>query len=125
MLGRAIDTRGERATGTILGAAAGALIGNELAKGPGALNVIEKARKALGLEMLNITEVGGEGGTTSTGIELGKDIGKNVHVSVEQGLGAVGGKAEVSAEISKNVSVTSSVDPESGANVEVQWKKDY
>jgi hypothetical protein len=30
LVGRAIDTRGERATGTILGAAAGALIGREL-----------------------------------------------------------------------------------------------
>lgn len=30
LLGRGIDTRGERATGTILGAAAGALIGREL-----------------------------------------------------------------------------------------------
>ena len=32
LLGRAIDTRGERATGTILGAAAGALIGREVQK---------------------------------------------------------------------------------------------
>ena len=31
LVGRAIDTRGERATGTILGAAAGALIGREVA----------------------------------------------------------------------------------------------
>lgn len=30
LLGRAIDTRGDRATGTILGAAGGALIGKEL-----------------------------------------------------------------------------------------------
>ena len=30
LLGRAIDTRGERATGTILGAAAGALLGREV-----------------------------------------------------------------------------------------------
>jgi outer membrane lipoprotein SlyB len=30
LIGRAIDTRGERATGTILGAAAGALIGRKL-----------------------------------------------------------------------------------------------
>ena len=30
LIGRAIDTRGERATGTILGAAAGALVGREL-----------------------------------------------------------------------------------------------
>lgn len=30
LIGRAIDTRGERATGTILGAAAGALIGRQL-----------------------------------------------------------------------------------------------
>lgn len=30
LVGRAIDTRGERTTGTILGAAAGALIGREL-----------------------------------------------------------------------------------------------
>ena len=30
LVGRAIDTRGERATGTILGAAAGALIGRQL-----------------------------------------------------------------------------------------------
>lgn len=30
LLGRAIDTRGERATGTILGAAAGALLGREI-----------------------------------------------------------------------------------------------
>lgn len=34
LLGRAIDTHGERATGTILGAIAGAVIGNKLAKGP-------------------------------------------------------------------------------------------
>lgn len=30
LLGRAVDTRGSRATGTILGAAAGALVGREL-----------------------------------------------------------------------------------------------
>lgn len=30
LIGRAIDTRGERATGTILGAAAGALVGREV-----------------------------------------------------------------------------------------------
>jgi hypothetical protein len=30
LIGRAVDTRGERATGTILGAAAGALIGREI-----------------------------------------------------------------------------------------------
>ncbi|RIX31923.1 glycine zipper 2TM domain-containing protein [Sphingomonas edaphi] len=30
LIGRAIDTRGERATGTILGAAAGALIGRQV-----------------------------------------------------------------------------------------------
>lgn len=30
LIGRAIDTRGERATGTILGAAAGALLGREI-----------------------------------------------------------------------------------------------
>jgi hypothetical protein len=30
LVGRAIDTKGERATGTILGAAAGALVGREI-----------------------------------------------------------------------------------------------
>ncbi len=30
LIGRAVDTRGERATGTILGAAAGALVGREI-----------------------------------------------------------------------------------------------
>ena len=34
LLGRAIDTRGDRATGTIVGAAARALIGKEIAEGP-------------------------------------------------------------------------------------------
>ena len=33
LVGRAIDTRGERATGTILGAAAGALLGKRVAQG--------------------------------------------------------------------------------------------
>ena len=33
LAGRAIDTRGERTTGTILGAAAGALLGKELTSG--------------------------------------------------------------------------------------------
>lgn len=33
LVGRAIDTRGERATGTILGAAAGALLGREIDRG--------------------------------------------------------------------------------------------
>lgn len=35
LLGRAIDTRGERATGTILGAAAGALLGREIERSGG------------------------------------------------------------------------------------------
>ena len=34
LVGRAVDTRGERATGTILGAAAGALLGKKVAEGP-------------------------------------------------------------------------------------------
>lgn len=34
LVGRAVDTSGERTTGTILGAAAGALIGKELDSGP-------------------------------------------------------------------------------------------
>ncbi|WP_260482243.1 glycine zipper 2TM domain-containing protein [Sphingomicrobium flavum] len=33
LIGRAIDTRGERATGTIIGAAVGALLGREVEKG--------------------------------------------------------------------------------------------
>jgi len=33
LLGRAIDTHGERATGTILGAAAGALVGRSIERG--------------------------------------------------------------------------------------------
>jgi hypothetical protein len=33
LLGRAVDTHGERATGTILGAAAGALVGREIERG--------------------------------------------------------------------------------------------
>jgi len=33
LLGRAVDTHGERATGTILGAAAGALIGRSVERG--------------------------------------------------------------------------------------------
>jgi outer membrane lipoprotein SlyB len=33
LVGRAVDTRGERATGTILGAAAGALLGREVERG--------------------------------------------------------------------------------------------
>lgn len=33
LIGRAIDTRGERATGTILGAAAGALVGRQIERG--------------------------------------------------------------------------------------------
>lgn len=33
LIGRAIDTHGERATGTILGAAAGALVGREIDRG--------------------------------------------------------------------------------------------
>ena len=33
LLGRAVDTHGERATGTILGAAAGALLGREVERG--------------------------------------------------------------------------------------------
>jgi uncharacterized protein YcfJ len=32
LVGRAVDTRGERATGTILGAAAGALLGREVSR---------------------------------------------------------------------------------------------
>ena len=33
LVGRAVDTRGERATGTIIGAAAGALLGRQVQRG--------------------------------------------------------------------------------------------
>ncbi len=34
LLGRAVDSHGDRATGTIVGAAAGALLGREIERGP-------------------------------------------------------------------------------------------
>ncbi|MDX1540506.1 MAG: translocation/assembly module TamB domain-containing protein, partial [Geminicoccaceae bacterium] len=101
-------------------AASLALAVNRLRGGGGGLDILGRARKALGVDTL---DVGGAAGEES--VKAGKYLSDDVYVEVEQGRAQNGGRARVELEVLPNVSIEADVGQDSRSGVGVKWQYDF
>ena len=87
-----------------------------LAEGGG---VMGSLRRAVGLDVLRL------GGADGNSVVVGTRLGRSVYVGVEQGLDGIGRQIVVDWKIGKNLSLESSTNEETGADIGLSWRKDY
>lgn len=100
-----------------LAAAVGELYG---VSGGGGL--LERARSAVGVDVLRVG-TGGEEGTAT--VEAGKYVSENVYLGVEQGAAAQSRGVTIEVELTPNIVLKSGVREDGRSNVGIELKRDY
>ena len=88
--------------------------------GPG---VLDRARNALGLDVLQIGA--GENGLSDAGLTVGKYVAEGVRVSASQDVSGKGGEVTVEVEVTDSISVETDVGQDASGSVSVFWSRDY
>lgn len=91
--------------------------------GGGGPGVMEKTRKILGVDQLEIKTDGEEADQATVG--AGKYLSDRVYLEVEQGMDPQSSKAKVQVEVTPNITVESEVGANSEGGMGVRWKWDY
>lgn len=90
--------------------------------GRGGLGFLDRARRALGVDVLRVEAGEGDRGPALT---AGRYLAKDVYVGVSQGAGAKSGEATVEVEVTPNVTIETEIGPTSGSQIGARWKFDY
>jgi autotransporter translocation and assembly factor TamB len=100
---------------------------NALSGGVSAFDLMDKARRQIGVDSLDLkSSEGTEGGTA---VSVGKYLSNDVYLEVEQGTGSRSGKVSMEVELTPHISLESEVgtdaqgDAQGGAGI--NWKWDY
>ena len=104
------------------------LSGNSL--GGGGLDVVDKARRALGLDVLTIDTSTGAGDnakgiTDSASLSAGRYVTDNVYVGVKQGAQTGSSALQLEIELTPNITATTEVGEQAGSSAGINWKWDY
>ena len=91
--------------------------------GGGSLDIMDRARKLLGVDTLDAVQSDDEKGGTA--LSIGKYITDDVYVEAEQGLAGDSGKVSVEIELSPNLSVATEVGANSQGGIRLNWRWDY
>lgn len=90
--------------------------------GRGGLNVLDTARRLLGVDVLRVEAGNQQGGPAVT---AGRYLSKDVYVGVSQGTSATSGEAKVEVEVTPHITIETEVGPTSGGQLGARWKYDY
>ncbi len=96
---------------------------NTLAGGGSGLDVMNRTRKLLRLDQLDIVQ--SEKSNGKAAVSIGKYLKDDVYVEMEQGMGRGSGKISVEVEITPNVSVESEAGADAQGGIGINWKWDY
>ncbi len=88
----------------------------------GGTNIVDRVRRALGVDVLNV-ETADSG--TGASLKAGKYITEDVFLSVKQGTQPGSQRVGVEVEVLPNLSVESDIGGSASSNVGVNWKFDY
>jgi autotransporter translocation and assembly factor TamB len=91
--------------------------------GSGGPGVMEKTRKVLGVDQLELKTDGKEIDQATVG--AGKYLSDKVYLEVEQGLDPQSSKAKVNVDVTPNVTIESEVGVNAEGGMGVRWKWDY
>jgi autotransporter translocation and assembly factor TamB len=84
---------------------------------------MEKTRKVLGVDQLELKTDGQEADEATLG--AGKYLSDRVYLEVEQGLDPQSSKAKVQVEVTPNITVESEIGANSEGGMGVRWKWNY
>lgn len=97
--------------------------------GASSAGVIEEIGRKFGFDRVDVStvETVDEGGTASEApaLSVGRDLGEDVRVGVEQGIQPGTGSVSVEVDIGKNLSVESRVGAQGRSGLGLRWKYDY
>lgn len=104
------------------------LSGNSI--GGGGLDVVDRARRALGLDVLTIDTSTGAGDdakniTSSASLSAGRYVTDKVYVGVKQGAQTGSSAVELEIELTPNITATTEVGEQTGSSAGINWKWDY
>ncbi|MEE4351814.1 MAG: translocation/assembly module TamB domain-containing protein [Desulfatiglans sp.] len=89
----------------------------------GMIGFMDRTRKLMGVDELDIRQSDDEGADTS--ISIGKYMSDQVYIEVEQGIGADTGKVSIEIELTPRISVETDMETTGQSGVELNWKWDY
>jgi translocation and assembly module TamB len=84
------------------------------------LDLLERTRKLLRVEQVELRDVNGE-----TALGLGKYLTEDVYVDVEKGLGSEPGKVSVQVELTPNITLETEAGTDASKGIQLEWKYDY
>lgn len=85
-------------------------------------SLMDRARRTLGLDLLDLT-FGKENG--EVGLTVGRYVSEGVFISATQDVTGEGGKVSVEVELTDEFSIETDVGQDASGGVSAQWKKDY
>ena len=91
--------------------------------GPTGPTALGRIRNTIGVDSLTLKNNGDT--TSGTALGVGKYIGDNIYLEIEQGLEAGSGKAKVEVDVTPSISVESGTSVSGDQNIGINWKRDY
>ena len=91
--------------------------------GGGALDIMDRTRRLVGLDDLDVKEPTGETGEVAIG--AGKYLNDDIYVEVEQGIGSTRGKLSVEYELTPNITVETEAGTDAQGGIGFNWRFDY
>ncbi|MFP4003428.1 MAG: translocation/assembly module TamB domain-containing protein, partial [Alphaproteobacteria bacterium] len=85
-------------------------------------SIMDRARRTLGLDLLDLT-FGKENG--DVGLTIGRYVSEGIFVSATQDTSGEGGKVSVEVELTDEFSIETDIGQDASGSVSAQWKKDY
>jgi len=91
--------------------------------GGGALDIMDRTRRLVGLDDFDVKEPTGETGEVAIG--AGKYLNDDIYVEVEQGIGSTRGKLSVEYELTPNITVETEAGTDAQGGIGFNWRFDY
>ena len=91
--------------------------------GPTGPTALGRIRNTIGVDNLTLKSNGDEAADAALGV--GKYIGDNIYLEIEQGLEAGSGKAKIEVDVTDSISVESGTSVSGDQNIGINWKRDY
>ena len=93
--------------------------------GNGGSGLIDRIRRATGLDVLTISQIQTSKGTKTSALSVGKYLTDNIYVSTNQGLTPESRNVGVQIDLTHNLSVTTQVGLSKDNSIGLNWKMDY
>jgi translocation and assembly module TamB len=84
------------------------------------LDFLDRARKRLGIDQLELRDV-----QDGTALGIGKYLTEEVYVDVEKGLGNEPGKVSVQVELTPSIRLETEAGTDASKGIQLEWKYDY